>query len=224
MNNRFQTVQRAGLSVKNTVLKNTLILLSLTFLFSSITAYLSTVTQALPLNPLLTMIIYFGLIYGIQINRNNGLGIGLVFALTGFLGYTLGPLLNLYLHAFSNGAAIISTAFFGTACIFGGLSAYALTTEKDMNYLAGFLTVGTLTVFVLSLLNVFFLRLPMMDLFVSAGILLLSSGWILFELSAIIQGGQTNYVLATVSIFVQLFNIFVSLLRILATLSNNRDR
>lgn len=224
MVNRYQTVSRGStLTEHNAVMRNTMILLSLNFLFSSFTAYLSMISNARPMG-FAVMLVYMGLIFAIQALRNSGVAILLVFMLTGFLGYTLGPLLNFTLQNFSNGAAIISTSFLGTAGIFGGLSFYASTTKEDMNYLAGFLTVGSFTVIALSILNVLFFQLPLMSMVVAAGILLLSSGWILFELSNIISGGQKNYVLATVAIYVQLYNIFVSLIQILSALSSSRDR
>ncbi|NBV28223.1 BAX inhibitor (BI)-1/YccA family protein [bacterium] len=223
MVNRSQAVSRGhALSEQNLVMRNTMLLLSLNFLFSAFTAYLSMTANARPMG-LGVLFVYMGLVFAIQAFRNSGIAILLVFMLTGILGYTLGPLLNFTLQNFSNGSAIISTAFLGTAGIFGGLSFYAMTTKEDMNYLAGFLTVGSFTVVALSILNLLFFQMPIMSLVVASAILLLSSGWILFELSAIVRGGQTNYILATVAIYVQLYNIFVSLIQILSSLSS-RDR
>ncbi|MBM4222941.1 MAG: BAX inhibitor (BI)-1/YccA family protein [Gammaproteobacteria bacterium] len=223
-----QTVHRSysGEYEQNSVLRNTLILLSLSTLFAACTAYLSF------LNPRVaasfgffgTTVMYFGLLFCIQAYRNSSLGIAFVFALTGFLGYTLGPLLHVVFHQIGNGPQIIATSFLGTGMIFGGLAVYATNSKTDFNYLAGFLTIGSLTLFALSILNILFFQMPMMNLFVASGILMVSSGWLLFELSALIHRGERNYILATVSLFVQLYNIFISLIQILSALSSSRDR
>jgi modulator of FtsH protease len=222
MQQRYQSVTNASESVftQNAVLRNTFLLLSLTTLFSAVCAYFSLVSGAQPVGFIAMLLIYMGLIFAIQAFKDSSFGLVLVFAFTGFLGYTLGPILNLYLNFVSNGPAIVSTALFGTASIFGGLTCYAMITKEKFSYLGGFLTIGTLTVIGLSLLNAFVFQLPIFSLILSCGILLISSGWILFELSAIIHGGQTNYILATVHIFVQLYNIFLSLLQILQAFSS----
>lgn len=223
MDQRFQSVRTASHNSvwsQNSVLRNTLILLSAATLFSAVCAYYSMISGAKPVGFIATMVIYMGLIFGINVFKNSSLGLALVFAFTGFLGYTLGPILNIYLHFVSNGAAIVSTALLGTAGIFAGLTLYATITKENFSYLGGFLLVSTISVVGLSLLNAFVFQLPIMGLIVSCGILLISSGWILYELSEVIHGGETNYILATVHIFVQLYNIFISLLQILQAFSS----
>lgn len=226
MAQRFQTVSRSGsyAASGSSVLRNTLILLSLSTSFSAVTAYLSFLNPmgAASLGPMLTIIIYMGILYAIQSFRNSSVGISLVFVLTGFLGYTLGPLLYSVFHGLTNGPQIIATSFMGTGMIFGGLAIYAAQAKENFNYLAGFLSVATLSLFAISIMNYMFFQLPIMSMFVSCGILTVSSGWLLFNLSRIIQGGETNYVIATVVLFVDLYNIFISLIRILSSLSSRR--
>ena len=207
--------------ITNKVIKNTYILLSLTLGFSAITAYLSMISNAFPMG-VSTLLIYFGLLYLVSALSNSAWGILAVFALTGFLGYTLGPMLNLILHGLSNGAEIIITSFGLTAAIFLVLSGYAMSTKKNFNYLGGFLFTGITTVFIASIIALFF-NIPALHLVVSSACILISSGYILFETSRIVNGGETNYIMATISLYVQIFNLFVSLLHILTALSGRRD-
>lgn len=144
---------------------------------------------------------------------NSAAGIGVVFGLTGLLGFGLGPILNLYL-SLPNGGSIVMTALGGTAAIFLALSGYVLTTKKDFTFMGGFLAVGILVVFGAVLLNLF-LSIPALSLALSSAIILLMSGFILFDTSRIIHGGERNYVLATASLYINIFNIFVNLLSIL---------
>ena len=136
-----------------------------------------------------------------------------IFALTGFMGYTLGPIISHYL-AMPNGGQTVMTAMGGTAAIFLGLSTYALTTRKDFSFMGGFLMVGVLVAFLAGLAAIFF-EIPALSLAVSGAFVLISSGLILWETSNIIHGGETNYVMATVSLFVSIFNLFTSLLHLL---------
>lgn len=197
----------------NKVIRNTYLLLSLTLLFSALTAGASMALNLPHPGLIITMVGYFGLLFLTTKFRNQGLGVAFVFALTGFMGYTLGPILNLYL-GLPNGAQTVMMAFGATAAIFVGLSAYALTTRKDFSFMGGFLTVGILIGFLASLGAVFF-ELPALSLAVSAMFVLLMSGLILYETSNIIHGGETNYVMATVTLYVSIFNLFVSLLQLL---------
>jgi modulator of FtsH protease len=144
-----------------------------------------------------------------------------VFALTGFMGLTLGPILSMYVKAFSNGHELIMMALGGTGVIFMGLSAYALTTRKDFNYLGGFLMVGVLVAFLAGIGAVVF-AIPALSLAVSAMFVLLMSGMILFQTSQIVNGGETNYILATISLYVSIYNLFLSLLQLLG-IFNGRD-
>jgi modulator of FtsH protease len=197
----------------NKVIRNTYSLLSLTLLFSGFTAGVSMMLNLPHPGLLLTLVGYFGLLFAISKFRNQGLGIALVFALTGFMGYTLGPILNSYL-SLANGGSIIMMAMGSTGAIFLGLSGYALTTRKDFSFMGGFLMVGILVAF-LAGLGAIFLQMPMLSLAVSSMFVLLMSGLILYETSNIIHGGETNYVMATVTLFVSIFNLFISLLHLM---------
>lgn len=228
MAQRFQTVQRASYSESsaNSVLVNTLILLSLSSLFAAFTAYLSFLSPqgALAFGPFGTVFVYFGILYGISATARSPFGLVMVFALTGFLGYTLGPLLHFVVKGISHGPQIITASFLGTGMIFAGLFAYALQAKQDFSYMIGFLSVTTLSIFALSIINMLFLHMPIVSLFISCGILTVSSGYLLLNLSNIIRGGERNYIIATTMLFIDLYNIFVSLVQILSTLSSSRDR
>jgi modulator of FtsH protease len=220
MENQGVTLNRAEASVLSTnkVIRNTYTLLSLTLAFSAIVAG---VTMALGLpHPglLITLVGYFGLLFLTTKLRNSAGGIVAVFALTGFMGYTLGPILSAYL-SLPNGNAIVMQAMGGTAAIFLGLSGYALTTRKDFSFMGGFLMVGILVAFLAGLGAIFF-SIPALSLAVSAAFVLLMSGFILYETSSIIHGGETNYIMATVSLFVSIYNLFTSLLHLLGVFSN----
>ncbi|APR03804.1 Bax inhibitor-1/YccA family protein [Thauera chlorobenzoica] len=221
MENRITTMRRTEASVLSTnkVIRNTYMLLSLTLAFSALTAGLS-VAMGLP-HPglILTLVGYFGLLFLTTKFRNSGLGIVFVFALTGFMGFTLGPIISAYL-SLPNGGSIVMQAMAGTAAIFLGLSAYAVTTRKDFSFMGGFLMVGILVAFLAGLGAVFF-SIPALSLTVSAAFVLLMSGLILYETSNIIHGGETNYVMATVTLFVSIFNLFTSLLHLLGFASND---
>lgn len=203
----------------NKVLRNTYLLLGMTFLFSALTAYTSLIFNVRPLNPLLMIVGVYGLMFLTNALKNSALGIVSVFAFTGFLGYTLGPILNLYLTHFSNGAQLIGTALGGTGLIFFGLSGYALTTKKDFSFLSGFLFIGFMVAFLAMIAGLFF-EIPTLHLVISAAFVLLSSGMILFQTSEIIHGGETNYILATISLFASIYNLFISLLNLLGAFSN----
>ncbi len=195
------------------VLRNTYALLSMTLLFSAAMAGVSMALNLPHPGLILTLVGYFGLLYATSHFRDSALGLVFVFALTGFMGYTLGPLLNQYL-ALPNGSQLVMTAMGGTALIFLGLSAWVLTTRKDFSFLGGFLMVGILVAFVSALAAVLF-QMPALSLAVSAAFVLLMSGLILYETSNIIHGGETNYIMATVTLFVSIFNLFTSLLQLL---------
>jgi modulator of FtsH protease len=223
MANQFPTVTRASESIleTNSVIRNTYILLGSSLAFSAVMAYVAMITNARPLG-LITLVVYFGLIFFINATRNSVLGIFAVFAFTGFLGYSLGPMLNAYLHMYVNGKQLIFTALGGTGIIFFGLSGYALTTRKDFSYLGGFLMAGMIVLMLAVLVQIFF-PMPMLQLATSAGFMLFSSAIILFETSQIIHGGERNYIMATVQIFVALYNLFISLLQILSFFGGQRD-
>lgn len=195
------------------VLRNTYMLLSMTLLFSALTAG-ATIAFAIP-GPgiFLTLIGYFGLLFATNKLRNSAWGIASVFALTGFMGYTLGPILSHYLKM-PGGTSIVMTAMGMTGLIFMGLSAYVLISKRDFSFMSGFLMVGMIVALVASLGAIFF-QIPALSLTISAVMVLLMSGMILFETSNIIHGGETNYIMATVNLYVTIFNLFTSLLQLL---------
>src|SRR5574340_1025902 len=221
MDTRTLTMTRGSASAlaTNRVLRNTYLLLALTLAFSAVTAGVS-MALGLP-HPgfIITLVGYFGLLFLTTKFRNSGAGIACVFALTGFMGYTLGPILSHYL-ALPNGGQIVMMAMGGTAAIFLALSAYVLTTRKDFSFMGGFLMVGILVAFLAGLGAIFF-EMPGLSLAVSAMFVLLMSGLILYETSSIIHGGETNYIMATVTLFVAIFNLFTSLLQLLGFASSD---
>lgn len=197
----------------NKVLRNTYLLLSMTLLFSAVTAGVSAALNLPHPGLIITLVGYFGLLFLTTKFRDSAAGLGFVFLLTGFMGYTLGPIINAYLQL-PNGHEVVMMAMGGTAAIFLGLSAYAVTTRKDFSYMGGFLMVGILVAFLAGLAAIFF-SMPALSLAVSAMFVLLMSGLILFQTSQIINGGETNYIMATVTLYVALFNLFTSLLHLL---------
>lgn len=214
--NRDQILTRpavSGIEV-NKVLKNTYALLSLTLLFSAAIAGLSMALNWPHPGMLLTLVGYFGLLFLTTKFRNSGLGLVFVFALTGFMGLTLGPIISYYMTTVSNGSELVMMALGGTGVIFLGLSGYVLTTQKDFSFLGGFLFAGILVAFLAGIGAVLF-SMPALSLAVSAMFILLMSGMILYQTSAIIHGGETNYIMATVTLYVSIYNIFLSLLHLL---------
>ena len=207
----------AGAVSTNRVLRNTYALLSLTLLFSALTASISMALKLPHPGLLLTLVGYFGLLFLTTRYRNSAIGLAMVFALTGFMGYTLGPLLNAYL-SLSNGPQLVMTALGGTGLIFLGLSGYVLVSRKDFSFMGGFLMVGILVGF-LAGLGAVFLEIPGLALAVSAMFVLLMAGLILYETSNIIHGGETNYIMATVTLYVAIYNLFTSLLHLLGAMS-----
>ncbi|HQU89250.1 MAG TPA: Bax inhibitor-1/YccA family protein [Denitromonas sp.] len=211
--------QQTSVLATNKVIRNTYMLLSVTLLFSALTAGVS-MALALP-HPgmIITLVGYFGLLFLTSKLRNSAGGILAVFALTGFMGYTLGPIISHYLNM-PNGTQTVMTAMGATGAIFLGLSAYALTTRKDFSYMGGFLMVGIIVAFLAGLGAIFF-SIPALSLTVSAAFVLLMSGLILYETSNIIHGGETNYIMATVTLFVSIFNLFTSLLHLLGFMNDD---
>ncbi len=210
-----QVLSRTTTSVEiNRVLRNTYILLSMTLLFCAFVAALSVVFNWPYPGLILTLVGYFGLLFLTSRFRNSGLGLVFVFALTGFMGLTLGPIIGHYLTVVPNGDQIVMTAFGGTGLIFFGLSAYVLITRKNFAFIGGMLFAGVLAAFVLSLVAIFF-NLPILSIAVSGMFILLMSGMILYQTSEIIHGGETNYIMATVTLFISIYNLFLSLIQIL---------
>ncbi len=221
MNQQVTTLgqtQSGSLSTQKMV-RNTYMLLSMTLAFSALMAGVSMALNLPYPGFVVIMVGYFGLLFLTTKFRESGLGIAFVFALTGFMGYTLGPILNMYL-ALPNGSQIVMMAMGGTAAIFLGLSAYVMTTRRDFSFMGGFLAVGVLVAFLAGLAAMFF-HMPGLSLAVSAMFVLLMSGVILYQTSSIIHGGETNYVMATVTLYVTIFNLFTSLLQLLGFASRD---
>ena len=197
----------------NKVIRNTYLLLAMTLAFSALTAAAAMALNLPHPGLVLTLVGYFGLLFLTARFRDRALGLAFVFALTGFMGYTLGPILNAYL-GLPNGPQVVMTALGATGVVFLGLSGYALTSRRDFSFMGGFLMVGILVAFLAGLGAIFF-QMPALSLAVSAMFVLLMSGLILYETSNIIHGGETNYVRATVTLYVSIFNLFTSLLHLL---------
>jgi len=203
------------------VLRNTYLLLSATLAFSAVVAMIAMSLNAGIPNPLLTLVVYFALLFATHKLQNSAWGLLAVFGLTGFLGYTLGPIISMYLRFLPNGHEVVALALGTTAVSFLGLSAYAIKSGRDFSFLGGFLTIGILAAFVLSLVAMFF-HLQTLSLVVSGMFVLAMGGFILFETSGILRGEQTNYIVATVSLYVSIYNMFLSLLQLFAAGSDRR--
>ncbi len=209
-----------NVSAVNKVIRNTYTLLSMTLVFSAIMAAISTFAEMPPMTYLLCIGGAFLLIWLVlPRTANSPAGLGVVFAITGLMGFGLGPLLSMYL-SFPNGPQIVGTAFGGTGVIFLGLSGYALTTRKNFSFMGGFLVAGLLMVLMAALANIF-LDMPALSLAISAVVIMLMSGFILYDTSQMIHGGETNYLLMTVNLYINIFNIFVHLLHILGVMSDD---
>jgi len=198
----------------NSLIRNTYILLSMTLVFSAVMAGVAMATHAPMLNVWLVLGGYFGLLFLTTSLRNSAWGLLAVFALTGFMGYTLGPVLNAYITHYSNGSQLVAYALGGTGIIFLGLSGYALTTRKDFSFMGGFIMAGILLAFIAGVANIF-LAIPVLALTVSSLFVLLMCGLILWQTSAMVHGGETNYIMATITLYVSLYNLFTSLLHLL---------
>ena len=209
----------AAVLATNKVIRNTYLLLAMTLAFSALAA-VAAMAMKLPYPGLiLTLAGYFGLLFLTARFRDRALGLAFVFALTGFIGYTLGPILNAYV-GLSNGPQLVMTALGATGAVFLGLSGYALTSRRDFSFMGSFLMVGILVAFLAGLGAIFF-EMPALSLAVSAMFVLLMSGLILYETSNIVHGGETNYIMATVTLYVSIFNLFTSLLHLLGFTNSN---
>lgn len=211
----------------NKVLRNTYMMLGLTMIPTVVGAYLG-----MNLNfafaaghPFMfaigMMAVMMGLFYGISANRESGVGVVLLLLLTGFMGVMLGPILQLALHL-RNGAEIVGLAAGGTGAIFLTLAGIANTTKRDFSFLGKFLMVGIVLLILASLANIFF-HIPALALTISAVAVLLFSGFLLFDVSRVVNGGESNYVMATLAIYLDIYNIFVNLLQLLMALMGDRD-
>lgn len=194
------------------VLRNTYVLLAMTLAFSALVASLAYAFNAPFMHPLLMLGGYFALLFAVTKTQNSGWGLVWVFALTGWLGYTLGPMISYYTHI--SGFEPVLMALGGTAIIFFGLSGYVLVTRKDLSFMTGFLMTGILVAFIAGVANLF-LNISGLGMAVSCAFLFLSSGIIMWQTSQIIHGGERNYISATVTLYVMLYNIFTILLSFL---------
>ena len=201
------------------VLRNTYGLLAITLDFSALVAYMAMQANAAYPNIFVVLIGFYGLFFLTVKLRNSAWGLVSTFALTGFMGYTLGPILNMYL-GLPNGGSVITSAFAMTALVFFGLSAYVLTTRKDMSFLSGFITAGFFVLLGAVLVSLFF-QISGLQLAISAGFVLFSSAMILYQTSAIIHGGERNYIMATISLYVSIYNLFISLLQLMGIMSDD---
>jgi modulator of FtsH protease len=206
--------------VSNKLIRNTYTLLSLTLLFSAVTCAVSMAMGVGRGTGLVTSLGALGLLWFVlPKTANSGAGLGVVFAITGLLGFGLGPVISSYM-ALANGSQIVMTALGGTGVIFLGLSAYALTTKRDFSFMGGFLIVGMLVVLGAALLNIF-LAVPALSLTISGVVVMLMSGFILYDTSRMVNGGETNYLHATVSLYLNILNLFTSLLHLLGLTSGD---
>lgn len=203
----------------NKVLRNTYLLLSMTLVFSAVTASIAMALNLPQGAALILSLVGLGLIFAVNATAESGKGIIMVFAFTGVMGAALGPMLNHYL-ALPNGPALVMQALAGTALVFFTLSGYALTTRKDFSFMGGFLMTGLIVIVVASLANIFF-AIPAVSLAISAAAVMIMSGLILFDTSRIINGGETNYIRATVALYLDIYNLFVHLLHLLGVMSDD---
>lgn len=205
--------QQTSVLATNKVIRNTYLLLSMTLAFSALTAGLSMAFNLPHPGILITLVGYFGLLFLTTKFRDSALGLVFVFALTGFMGFTLGPIIGLYLKL-PNGPQLVMNALGATAVTFVGLSAYALTSRKNFSFMGGFLMAGIIVAFLAGLGAIFF-EMQGLSLVVSAMFVVLMAGLILYQTSEIIHGGETNYIMATVTLYVAIYNLFTSLLHLL---------
>lgn len=210
--------KQSSVLATNKVIRNTYILLSMTLLFSAATAGISMKLNLPHPGFIVTLVGYFGLLFLTTKFRESALGLVFVFALTGFMGFTLGPIINMYL-GLPNGSELVMNALGATAVTFVGLSAYAVTSRKDFSFLGGFLMAGIIVAF-LAGIGAYFLEMQGLSLIVSAMFVILMAGMILWQTSNIIHGGETNYIMATVTLYVAIYNLFTSLLHLMGIFSD----
>ena len=219
---QFVTDRQTAVASTNKVLRNTYMLLSMTLLFSAAMTGVAIAVEA-PYMGWIPLIVAFGLIFAISKFKNSGWGILLVFAFTGILGFSLGPIINYYIQS-TGGAQIVMTAAGLTGMIFFSLSGYVLLSKKDFSFMSGFLMTGLWVVIgaiVLMFLGSFFgFYVSGLHLAISAAIVILMSGFILYDTSRILNGGETNYIMATVSMYLSIYNLFTSLLHLLGALDD----
>jgi|TARA_B100001059_G_scaffold167300_1_gene166981 modulator of FtsH protease len=215
------TLQHAGVSEAEVskLFRNTYSLLALTLAFSAVVAFVSMSLNLPYPGIIITLVGFYGLLFLTTKLRNSGWGLVSTFAFTGFLGYTLGPILNAYL-SLPNGGQLVAMALGMTALVFFGLSAYAILSRKDFSFLSGFIMAGCI-VLMCAVVASFFIQMSGLQLAISAGFVLFSSAVILYQTSAIIHGGEDNYIMATITLFVSIYNLFLSLLQLLGIFSDD---
>ncbi|MBT3437842.1 MAG: Bax inhibitor-1/YccA family protein [Oceanospirillaceae bacterium] len=216
---QFTSSSRESALATNKVLRNTYALLSMTLIFSAVTATIAIASNAAPVNFIVQLVVLLGTLFALNKFQNSVWSIPLVFFFTGFLGYTAGPIVNFYL-GMANGGDIVTTALAMTGITFLGLSAYAVSSRKDFSFMGGFLMIGLILVVVASIANIFF-AIPALSLVISAVGVLVFSGFILYDTSRMVNGGETNYVMMTVSLYLNIYNLFMMLLHLTGALSGD---
>ncbi|AMG31595.1 BAX inhibitor (BI)-1/YccA family protein [Grimontia hollisae] len=214
MNERFVSASKTQQSVlaTNKVLRNTYFLLSLTLVWAAVVAGVSMAANLPYPGIIITLVGFYGLLFLTEKNKNNSMGLVFTFLFTGFTGYTLGPILNMYVGAGMGWA--IAPALGGTALTFMAASAYALTTKRDLSFLNGMLLAGFVVIIVGMIANIF-LQMPMISVALSGIFVLFSTGAILLTTQSIVRGGESNYISATITLYVSIYNLFLSLLQLL---------
>lgn len=205
----------------NKVIRNTYSLLSMTLFFSALCALATMAMQVGQGAGFMMFIGGFIMTFVVRATANSAKGLIAVFVFAGLMGGALGPIISVYIAAYANGSAIVAQALGGTALIFLSLSGYALTTGKNFNFIGGFLFTGLIVALIAMIANIF-LQIPALSLAISSAVILLMSGFILFDTSRIINGGERNYIMATISLYLSIFNIFIHLLNLLAALNGRR--
>ncbi|HCH33067.1 MAG TPA: hypothetical protein DE045_08995 [Oceanospirillaceae bacterium] len=216
---QFTSTSRESVLATNKVLRNTYALLSMTLIFSAVTATIAIASNAAPVNFIVQLVVLLGTLFALNKFQNSVWSIPLVFFFTGFLGYTAGPIVNFYL-GMANGGDIVTTALAMTGITFLGLSAYAVSSRKDFSFMGGFLMIGLILVIVASIANIFF-AIPALSLVISAVGVLVFSGFILYDTSRMVNGGETNYVMMTVSLYLNIYNLFMMLLHLTGAFSGD---
>lgn len=211
------SINNIGTMSNLSVLKNTYMLLSMSLIFSAITAGISISLNVAPISPWIFLIVTMGLSFFINATAESSVGLLAVFLFTGFIGAYTGPILNAIMTHFHNGSQLIMTALGGTGLIFMSLSSYILISKKDLSFMTTMLFTGSIVAIILGIGGLLF-HIPALQLAVSAMFMLISSGLIAWETSNIIHGGETNYIRATVSLYMSIYNLFISLLNILMAL------
>ena len=218
MQQQASTISYATLAT-NKLIRNTYLLLTLTLLTSAVTAGIAMVANVGFVNPILMLVVFIGMPFVIYKMRNSAWALPITFLFTAFMGYVLGPILSAYL-GLPNGPQIVMAAFGTTAALFLGLSGYALTTQRDFSFMGGFLMVGLIVLLVAIIANLF-LAIPALALTISSVAVLLMSGLILFDTSRMVHGGEDNYVVMTVSLYANIYVMFVHLLNLFSFFGGN---